>query len=155
MMQSTAEAVHELYPSGSCVVWQDGSIVCDDPKLIINMDAVNTLAATKEGARIKVTLKTISSRECLRRICAIINPLDGQPLSTRPEPDQMRTDALVGWANAKDYTTLSTASQPVIDAIKAAITERFRLLGCHSTNKNAIDAGTITTEAQVLDPAKW
>ena len=117
-------------------------------------DFVQPTAAEMEAAA-KLCLKAASSVECLHCIGAIINPLDGQPLSKRTDSDQMRTDALVGWANAKDYTTLSTASQPVIDAIKAAITERFRLLGCHSTNKDAIDGGTITTEAQVLDPARW
>ena len=150
-MIATAEAIKELYPLYRCVVWDDGSVVCDDDA-VIDRAAVDALAVVKRATAQKETLKKLSSLECLNRICAIVNPLDGQPLSTRTSPDQMRTDALVGWANAKDAAASNPALAPAVDA---AVTERFRLLSCHTANKSAIDAGTLTTEAQVLDPARW
>ena len=109
-----------------------------------------------EKAEERVTrLTTRATEHALSLGCAVKNPLTKQPVSSETQAVQRRSDAFA----VEQYCTValaaSTTPQATKDAIVALFAERDRLMRAFLLVKAHIDDGTITTEVQVLEPARW
>jgi hypothetical protein len=111
-------------------------------------------AIAAEG--LKETLVRITAHEVLRRICAQEHPLKpGKPISSSTDPATMRFDALITWANCRDYKDRQDADPTVVSTIDATIAEKDRLLAVGQQIDADIEAGTITTDQPIYDDNTW
>lgn len=149
-------AIHALVPNARCVVWENSieGIAWEDERPQPSPDEIRAVGPAIAVSQRITKLKKASGDEARRRMAALSAGGDGDQVSALRAQVMLLGRALK-MARREATARATPAEKAALDQLETMMNEHEAI----DTKRIALDAaiasGTVTTEAQVLDPARW